>query len=188
MEVREAIQSRRSIRKYQNRPVEAEKLTMLLDSAHLAPSGKNAQPCSFIVIQDPAQRQAVYNTCGRYDYLLEVPLLIALVGDLKSRVKAESKPMDIMAEQYTEERHRIIRDCAIAGDHLVQQAQELGLGTIWVGNFTQEAIRETLRAPKDNYVLALLAIGYPAESPEPRPRKPVADTVYYDYYGQREPK
>jgi len=188
MSVRDAITERRSIRRYLSRPVEDEKLDLILDSARLAPSGQNSQPCEFIVIDDPAQKRAVYEVAGKYDYFLDVPLLIALIGDLKSRVKNPAADLDFMDPGYPNERHRIIRDLAIAGDHLVLQAQALGLGTCWVGNFVQDELRAVLRVPASYYVLAVIAVGYPNEKPVPRPRKPLAAVLHHNYFQTPEEK
>lgn len=184
MKVKDAIESRRSIRKYEDRPVEEEKINLLLEAARLAPSGSNTQPTSLIVIRDPEQRQAVSEVCDKQPFIAAAPVLIAVLGDLECRVDGHGQTLDINATRFTDERQRIIRDCAIAGEHIVLQAQELDLGTCWVAEFVQEEIRRVLRAPADHYVLAIIAVGYPAEIPERRKRKPLSGMVWYERFGR----
>lgn len=186
MDVKEAIETRRSIRKYEERPVEDEKIRLLLDAARLAPSGSNTQPTSLIVIRDPGRRQAVSAVCENQRFIATAPILIAVLGDLKCRVDSHGQALDINATRFTDERQRIIRDCAIAGEHIVLQAQELGLGTCWVAAFIQEEIRPLLGVPADQFVLAVITVGYPAEAPARRQRKPLSDMVWYEAFGQKE--
>jgi len=186
MDVQEAITARRSIRKYEDRPVEDEKLRLLLEAARLAPSGSNTQPTGLIVIRSPEQRQAVSLACNNQKFIATAPVLIAVLGDLKCRVDGRGQTLDINATRFTDERQRIIRDCAIAGEQIVLQAEELGLGTCWVADFIQEEIRRVLGAPSDQYVLAVIAVGYPAEAPAARRRKALTEMVWHELFGQKE--
>ena len=75
---------------------------------------------------------------------------------------------------------QIIRDTAIAIEHIVLEAEDLGLSTCWVADFIQEQIRPVLNIPADKYVVCILTLGYADESPKARPRKRLEDIVHYE--------
>lgn len=184
MNVREAIESRRSIRKYLPAPVETEKIRLVLDSGRLAPSGHNTQPSRFLVLRDPEIIAKVGAACNHQPFVMKAPLLIVVLGDLKCRYQGAGDPVDILDDRFTDERQRIIRDCTIAGQTMILQAWDLGLGTCWVGDFEQLPMRLVLGVPADHFILSILVMGYPAESPNPRPRRALAEIVYEGSFGQ----
>ncbi len=77
---------------------------------------------------------------------------------------------------------QIIRDTAIAIEHIALQAVELGLGTCWVAWYTQEEFRPVLNIPEDKYVVCVLTVGYPDEAPNPRPRKSLKEIVHHEQW------
>ncbi|HPH96398.1 MAG TPA: nitroreductase family protein [Anaerolineaceae bacterium] len=177
--VMKEISERRSIRKYENRPIEPEKIALLLESARLAPSGNNAQPFHLIVITDEAVRAKVAEISHNQQWMRQAPLFIACVADLRARitdcegtlVDENSPEMDVK---------RVIRDTAIAAEHIVLQAEHLGLGTCWIGWFIQAEIKALLNIPQDKFVVTVLTVGYPAEHPSPRPRKTLEELVHHE--------
>ena len=78
---------------------------------------------------------------------------------------------------------RVIRDTAIAVDHLMLRAVELGLGTCWVGWYMQAEIRPLLGLPESVFVLGVIVVGKAAENPKPRPRRPLAELAYSGSWG-----
>ena len=80
-------------------------------------------------------------------------------------------------------------DCGMAGEHLVLQAAELGLGTCWIGWFNRRAARKVLGVPWHVQVVALIAVGYPRAdaSPRKRPRNPLASMLWLDSWGKSFP-
>jgi len=78
---------------------------------------------------------------------------------------------------------RVIRDTAIATDHLMLRAVELGLGTCWIGWYVQDEIRPLLAIPEQVFVLGVLVVGKPAETPGPRPRRPLETLIYGETWG-----
>ena len=113
--------------------------------------------------------------------MLSAPVFIACVADVRACIK----DLDFMvAEESSQlDLKRVIRDTTIAIEHVVLQAQSMGLGTCWVGHFTQAALRPVLEVPVDKYVVAVLTIGFAAEAPERKPRKTVEELVYYNIWG-----
>ena len=175
----ESIQHRRSIRKYTSKPIEPEKLQSVLEAARLAPSGNNKQPWTFIVVQSEEQRQAVMEASHRQAWMMSAPTFIVPVADMAER--AETKPGRSVDEDSPDwELKRAIRDTAIAVESMLLEADAQGLGTCWVGFFVQKEIRPVLGIPDDKFVLGVIPIGYPAEQPSARPRKPLTEIVRYE--------
>lgn len=185
MKVREATQDRRSIRKYKDIPVEKDKIEIMLDSARLAPSGSNTQPARWMVIQNRHTIQRICKACRDQPFVKDAPLVLVLLGDLSCRVKDAEGEMDVLSDQYQQERERIIRDCAISGQQMVLQAFELGIGTCWVGDFTQPSMRKALNIPSDHYVLAIFTAGYPDEKPSPRQRHSLKSVVCFEEFKRK---
>lgn len=173
------IEIRRSIRKYKDKAVSDDNIKRLLESARLAPSGSNTQPWQFIVIKSQDMREKISRVCHNQQWMKTAPLFIVCVGDMKSRI-GDGENSNIDETSPEEEVKQIIRDTAIAAEYIVLEAQKLGLGACWVAWFTQEDIRPVLNVPESKYVVAVLVIGYPDESPEQRPRKKLEDIVHYE--------
>jgi nitroreductase len=174
-----SIADRRSIRKYTAKPVTDAAVESLIEAARLAPSGSNTQPWHFIVVRSEGQRRAIAEVCGRQGWMVSAPVHVVCVGDIACRLKDYAGP-PLEEDSSLPELKRVIRDMAIAVEHLVLEATAQGLGTCWVGLFTQGEIRPVLGIPDDKYVLAVIAVGHPAESPSPRPRRSRDDMVRFE--------
>lgn len=181
MHVKEAIESRRSIRKYTSESVEESQVLELLGAAHRAPSGHNTQPWRFILVQDQKMRERLSAVCHDQRWMAKAPLFVVACADLSARSEApavfdEATPgMDAK---------RVIRDTAIAVDHLMLRAVEMDLGTCWIGWFEQSDIRPLLQIPEHVFVLGVIVIGHPDESPNARPRKELKDLVFREGWGR----
>lgn len=173
------IEIRRSIRNYIDKPVENEKITELLESGRLAPSGSNTQPWRYIVVKSEEMRQKVMKACHNQKWMLTAPVFIVAVADVRSRIKEN---IDIYLDDNSpqDEVKRIIRDTSISAGYMLLQANNLGLGSCWVAEFTQEDIRPVLNIPSDKYVIGVITIGYPNETPKARTRKKLEDIVHFE--------
>lgn len=172
------IKERRSVRKYINKPIEDYKIIEMLESARLAPSGVNSQPWKFIIIKSEEMRKKVMIASHNQIWMMEAPVFIACIGDISERINDKNIVLDENTSE--EDLKRIIRDTSIATEHLVLEAEHLGLNTCWIAWFTQEEIRKALSIPKDKYVVAVITVGYGAENPSQRPRKDIEDIVMYE--------
>ena len=177
----EAITLRRSIRKYTDREVETEKIEQMLESARLAPSGSNTQPWHFIVVKEESTRRKLAQASHQQQWMLSAPLFIVCVADVRCRIKEEI-PLILDERSPEEEVKQIIRDTAIATEHILLEATGLGLGTCWVAWFTQEEIRPILNIPADKYVAGIITAGYAAETPAARPRKKLEEFIHYEHW------
>ena len=164
MDVIEAIKARRSVRSYQDKPVEPDKLEQILEAARLAPSASNRQDWKFIVVQDAGTRQALVKACHDQAFIAQAPVVIAACSTNPTRVMASGQSAGAV-------------DLAIAVDHMTLAAVELGLGTCWIGAFDAPAVAKILSVPADAAVVHVLPLGYPAKSSEPRPRKSADEII-----------
>ena len=170
MELAEAIQKRRSIRKYLPRKVENDKLDRVLEAARLAPSAKNLQEWRFVVFRDEGRRKRLAEAAKGQTFVGEAPVVIASCATITDYVMTCGQltyPIDL----------------AIAVEHMVLQATAEGLGTCWIGAFYEEEVKKVLNIPPEVRVVALLPMGYPDESPFPRPRKVKDEIVAFETWG-----
>ncbi|HYE81948.1 MAG TPA: nitroreductase family protein [Clostridia bacterium] len=175
----EQIINRRSIRKYSSKPVEDEKIIKLLESARIAPSGSNTQPWHFIVIKSEPLREKIAEAAHNQRWMISAPVFIACVADIRSRIK-EDMYIEIDENSSQVEIKQIIRDTAIAIEHIVLTAGYMGLGTCWVSDFAQKDIRPIIGVNTDKYVVSILTVGYADEDPKSRPRKALEEIVHYE--------
>ena len=185
--VMEAIEKRRSIRKFKPDPVPDEMINQMLEAARLAPSGSNRQPWRFQMIKDEALKKKLYEeaTFG-VEAIVNAPVVIVCGSELLTFVKGHKlAPPD--SEYYGaenedwEELKRFLPDAnmytAIAVEHMVLTATALGLGTCWVQRIKFGQVARILGWPRHIVVLALLPVGYPDEDPPARPRIALKDIV-----------
>jgi nitroreductase len=168
MEVFEAITQRRSIRAYKDEPIPRDDLLRVLEAARLAPSWKDYQCWSILVLSRREDIQALGQLL-RYNPGKEVfdtaPYFLLFVADPEKSGVRDEKPY-------------YMTDIGIAMENAVLAATELGLGTCWVGAFTEGPIKALLSIPENQRIVAITPLGIPAEAPEPRPRKALSEFVY----------
>ncbi len=166
MEFFELIQNRYSVRAYQARPVEEEKLRKVFEAANLAPTAANRQPFRLVVIQTKGREKELMRIYSR-DWFAQAPVVVCMCA-----VKSEGwERRD--GKNYAE------IDATIAMDHLILAAADLGLGTCWVAAFDPKAARELLELNEDMEPVAMTPLGYPADSWKPKKRKSLSDLVRY---------
>jgi nitroreductase len=177
----EQVKTRRSIRNYSDRPIEDDKIIQLLESARLAPSGDNTQPWHFIIVKSENTRQKLAEVSHHQRWMLSAPVFIVCVADIRFRIK-DNVEISLNEASPQEEVKQIIRDTSIAIEHIVLEAENLGLGTCWVAWFTQEEIRPILNIPSDKYVVSILTLGYAKEIPKARPRKELEKIIHREIW------
>lgn len=174
----ELVRNRRSVRRYLDKPVEREKILACLEAARLAPSAENVQPWRFLVIDDPdiKQRYAATAFSGIYAFsrfAAKAPVLILIMA----------RP-DLMANRIGKRIQGVafyLIDIGISGEHFALQAEELGLGTCWVGWFSSRATRKFFRIPRQYKIVCIMALGYPEPRPPREPkRKNLAEIAFFN--------
>lgn len=168
MTVMEAIRGRRSVRSYSSKSVEKEKLTAVMEAARLAPSARNRQKWKFIVVTDPEVKEKLFEACNGQPSIKEAPAAIVVCGE-EPGIMACGQPVETV-------------DASIAMSFIILKAYEEGLGTCWLGHFDQYKVKAALKIPEEVFAVAVTPLGYPAESPDARPRKKLDEVVSFDKY------
>lgn len=161
-----------SVRSYSNTVVEDEKLQKILEAAHVAPTAANLQSQQLLVVRD---REAL-NKLGEGVQYHNAPLVIIVCGDHNT---AWVRPFD--------KKNMVDIDSTIVADHIVMEAEDLGLGTCWLTYFDPQIIRKNFAIPKNLEPVAIISIGYPAKSKDPadrhrQTRKPLDSIITYDSF------
>ena len=174
------VAGRKSVRKFIDKPVERRKILTCIEAARLAPSAENVQPWRFLVLDDRLiiDEFGQYAFSGIYKYsrwALKAPVLIAICAELDWLANRIGK--EIQGTRY------YLIDIGIAGEHLVLQAQELGLSTCWIGWFHAKKAKKFLKIPRTWKVTALIAMGYPKNKlREKRKKKKIEEILYFNHY------
>lgn len=163
----EEIFERRSIRKYQDKKVESEKIDKLLEAAVAAPSASNEQPWHFVVIKDRKRLEQLAEIHPYAKMLKEAPLAIAVCADLNKQ------------------KHQgfWVQDCSAATQNILLEAVSLDLGAVWIGchpaEAREKAVSEYLEVPANFKTLSLISVGYPAEE-KGRVDRLSEDIIHYE--------
>jgi nitroreductase len=167
MDVFKAIEDRRSIRKYQDVPVEEEKIDKIIESARIAPSAANRQEWKFLVVKNQETREKLVDACMGQQLVADAPVLIVACSTESEKV------MPCGQYAYTV-------DLSIAISFMILEATEMGLGTCWLGAFNEEDVKNVLNIPDTIRVVGMTSVGYADENPDQRPRKTTEEIVLYE--------
>lgn len=171
MNVFEAIKLRKSIRAFQDKPIEEEKLLRVLEAGRLAPSAKNRQEWRYVLVKEKELRKKLAVACNNQYFIAEAPVVIVGCAVMTDYVLTCGQPA------YT-------IDVSISMDHMTLQAVEEGLGTCWIGAFREDEVKRLLDIPGEMRVVEVMPLGYPKFQPEPKPRMELKEFVSYDKYQQ----
>jgi nitroreductase len=169
MDFAEVIQSRHSVREFQPRPIEEAKLRLVLDAANAAPSAGNLQAYEIYLVKDQKQRDLLARAAWMQEFIAKAP--VALVFCTHSAL-AEEKYGKRGVQLYS------LQDATIACTYAMLTATSLGLATVWVGAFNDDAVKKVIDAPAGVYPVAILPIGHGAESPEQTSRRSLETLVH----------
>lgn len=172
MEFLELAKKRCSVRKYETRMVEEDKLLKILEAGRVAPTAANYQPQHMIVVKS----QAAMDKLKKCAYVYGAPLAVIVCGDHSVSWKRRFDGKDSLDV-----------DAGIAATHMMLEATELGLGTVWIGSFDPAIAKVEFKIPENVEPIAILLIGYPdTELASPNrhdtARKPLKDMVHYEEY------
>jgi nitroreductase len=201
MELLQAMQSRRSIRKFKSNEVPDPVIRELLEAARLAPSGSNLQATRFVVIKSPAERMKL-KECTPLPFVAHAPVIIACCIDREAMGSTVVRYRELMEAQAfagtpladdntlieASAKRRSSMDqaaikaylslnAAIAIEHIALRAVDLGLGSCWIMMFDNAKAKSMLGLDDRYDVVALLPVGYPDQSPAARPRLPLEDLI-----------
>lgn len=209
MDVSAAILKRCTIRKWDQRPVEKDKIVKVLEAGRRAPSWGNTQPWRFIVVQDKAKIEEIAAGAGGQGQA-KAPAVIVCCGaihdfsykqhgdalkqlrdagvmdatdDFLDNILLKS---DVFAPYILGNQAMTIRageQIMIAIAYMTLEAVNQGLGTCWLGAIVPKLVHKALNLPDDLFVHALLGVGYAGEDPKPRPRKDTSKIIFWEKYG-----
>lgn len=169
MEFFDVIERRQSIRAFAAKPVEPEKLQKILETANAAPSAGNLQAYEIFLTTQAERRAALARAAWQQDFIASAPVaLVFCAHPQRSALRYRQRGIRLYATQ----------DATIACTYAMLTASALGLATVWIGAFDDDAVWRAINAPEGLVPVAILPIGYPAEKPEPTPRRRLEDLVH----------
>ncbi|HLA06098.1 MAG TPA: nitroreductase family protein [Anaerolineales bacterium] len=169
MDFFEVINQRHSIRAYKNKPVEPEKLQQILQAVNRAPSAGNLQAYEVYLVCDDKHKTSLVAAAYDQEFLAQAPLVLVFCAHAN---RSASKYQERGTELYC------VQDATIACTFAMLAATALGLSTAWVGAFDENEVRYIINAPWAHRPVAMLPIGYAAESPRISSRRTLNDLIH----------
>lgn len=156
------------MRAFTTRELDSGKVEQVLAAANAAPSAGNLQAYEIFRFTAREDRAALARAAFEQYFVLQAPVVLVFCAN-----PARS------AHKYRERGERLysVQDATIACTFAMLAAVDLGLGSVWVGSFDDDAVRRAV-GREDLVPVAILPIGYPAEEPPPTPRRPLVDIVH----------
>ncbi len=166
----DAIRKRRSVRKYQETPLSDEQIKEVLDVARYAPSWANQQGWEILIVKDKEQREKVArilegNPAQRA--VTQAPVLLVICADPGKSGKQLDK------EYY-------MADASLLLDHIMLEAADMGLGTVYIGLFDEDKVREILGVPQPYRIVGMTPLGIPEKMPKERPRRELDEMLHWE--------
>ena len=157
MALLDLLKHRKSVREFLDIPVERDKIITCLEAARLAPSECNSQPWRFIVVDDRQLKDRLCDAAfgGIYSmnsFCKTAPVMVVAISE-------KSKFLARIGEMFRGTKYYLI-DIGITCEHFVLQAEDLGLGTCWIGWFNERGVKSTLGIPQRKKIDMLIALGY----------------------------
>jgi nitroreductase len=199
MTTKEAIEKRRSIRKFKSDSIPFEHIEDIMDSARLAPSGCNAQPWRFKIVTEKESKIQLAQAAFDQSFIATAPVVIVCCADVRGYLEGtvsgiqdlgkigavEDKIVSILTGKakllekvsINELGPRIAANVVIAIEHIILRAMDFGLGSCWIRLLDEQKIKQIFGWDDNIYVVALLPMGYPAEFPAPRKRLKLKDIL-----------
>jgi nitroreductase len=196
---KDAIEKRRSIRKFKSDPVPGEHITALIEAARLAPSGSNTQPWRFKIVSDGETKAKLAVAAYHQSFVAQAPVVLVCCADLQGYFEGiTARSQDFGKEGALEETMvRVLRErteqlkmmnvqdlapgiafnVAIAVEHIVLRALDFGLGSCWVRMIDEQKIKDIFGWGNSIHVVALLPLGYPDEAPAQRKRRTIEEII-----------
>lgn len=167
----DAIINRRSIRKYEDKDVSEQDILELLNAARWAPSWANRQEWRFVIVREEAIKEQLKGTLAETNparkHGFNAPVLIVICAEKDEATIHQNKPYYLV-------------DAGSAMQNLMLAAVAKGLGTCWIGSFDENRARKILDIPESVTIVGYTPVGYPAQKPDPRPRKELDELIHYE--------
>ncbi len=169
MEFFDVVAKRKSVRAFAERAPEEEKLRMVLETATRAPSAGNLQAYEVFVVRQAQDRKALARAAFGQEFVAAAPVsLVFCACPGRAAPKYGQRGTKLYA----------VQDATIACTYAMLAVTALGMATVWVGAFHDDEVRRAIRGPEDLTPVAILPVGYPAETPESTSRRAFQDLVH----------
>lgn len=173
LDVFETIKIRSSVRAFENIDVTEEEVKKLIDAARRAPSAGNIQPWEFVVVRKAEIKRRLAEAALNQSFIEEAPVVIVVCADEQQ----SGRGYGIRGVKLY-----CIQDTAAATENMLLAACALGLGACWVGAFNEEKVKSIIRTTRGMRPVAIVPVGYPGESPQPRYKRPLEEMVHYETF------
>jgi nitroreductase len=177
--MKDLLSSRRSIRRFQEKEIESEKLNQIFEAARMSPTWGNLQCQELVIVQAADDKEKLAELLSKKNPATictkMAPVVIAVCGN-------PQKSGYYNSTQVTRYAHWFLYDLGIVSQNICLKAWELGLGSVIVGSFDHRAVEELLEIPKGVELVALIPIGYPDHQPAAPKRKETTDFVHFDRF------
>ena len=175
MDTLQCIKTRRSIRKFLDKKIPDSALWQILEAGNLAPSSGNIQNWRFLVVEDEAKKKMIAKAALNQSFIASAPVVVLVFSDTKV---VEAKYGDRGKNLYAKQ------NIANAVENMMLAAWNFGVGSCWVGAFTDTLLRKEFVIPDFAEIHAIIPFGYPAEMPRMPSRLEFADVISFEKFGQ----
>jgi nitroreductase len=171
MEFSEVLSKRRSVRSYKSQAVEENKLQRIFEAANTAPSAGNLQAYQVRVVRDQTKKNALAQAANGQGFIAESPVSLVFCADpARSAKKYGNRGYELYS----------VQDATIAATFAMLAAVDLGLATVWVGDFDEKKVQQILEL-KSLRPVVIFSLGYAAEQPQPSPRRAIEEIFQGDF-------
>lgn len=183
-QVIEVMKQHRSIRKFQEKPVDENLIKMILEAAQCASTSNFIQACTIIRVNDPDKRAQIAELAGPQPWVEQCPLFLIFCADLKRSDQACGMCGLEMVKGYTEQFIIATVDAALVAQNTMLAAESLGLGGVYIGGIRNDPqkVCDLLEIPDLVYPVFGMCLGYPDDDPERKPRLPLEIVLKEDRY------
>ncbi len=173
------MQNRRSIRKFEDQPLQEETLNQILEAARWSQSWANTQCWEIVVVQDPDIKEKLQETLAKGNpaskAMVQAPVLLALCAKLETSGYYKGQVTTKHGDWY-------MFDLGLVTQNICLAAHALGLGSVVVGLFDHDKAEEILNVPAGHTLAAIVPLGYPAKIPETPKRKELTEFVHFETF------
>jgi len=170
MDLFELVRTRQSVRAFSAEPIPSETIRRILDPVSLAPSAGNLQAYEVVVVTASPQKRQLARAAAEQQFIAEAAAVLVFSADLpRSAARYRERGEQLYA----------VQDATIACTYAMLVATALGVASVWVGAFNEARVREIVEGSSTSRPVALLVLGYAAESPPRRSRRPLSQMVTF---------
>ncbi|MEM2900682.1 MAG: nitroreductase family protein [Thermoplasmata archaeon] len=169
MDIIDAIKGRRSVRNFTDEDVDEDTIRKLIELGNLAPSAGNLQARDFVVVRD-AKKRALLAEASRQSFVSKAPVVLVVCANKERIIHYGERGINLYS----------VQDASAAVENILLAAHSFGLGTCWVGAFSEEKVAKVLSLPKHVRPVAIIPIGHYSKKPEPTSRIEVDKLMHID--------